>query len=64
MLLTFPANCATRIATLIDDELAARIQSQGIDLDAVSQSRQVRDLQPSELFSLVESDRTVKVWLA
>ena len=64
VLLTFPANCATRIATLIDDELAARIQSQGIDLDAVSQSRQVRDLQPSELFSLVESDRTVKVWLA
>ncbi len=64
VLLTFPAKCAERLETFLDDDLSARIKSQGIDIAAITNSKQVRDLSPGELFTLVDASRSVKVWLA
>lgn len=62
--LAFPSSAAERLDSLVDEELAARIHSQGIDLLAISQSAPVRQRQVGRLFYLEDGERTLEVFLA
>jgi hypothetical protein len=63
-LLTFPANAAERLESLLDDDLAARIKAKGIDIAAIVSSPLVRNRKVGDLFSMADSDRSLRVWLA
>jgi hypothetical protein len=61
--LSFPADAAERLASLLDDDLSAKIALQRIDISAISRSEQVRQRVSGRLFFLEDGARTIEVSL-
>ncbi|MFT3710141.1 MAG: AarF/UbiB family protein [Archangium sp.] len=61
--LTFPAIAAEGLQGLVPPEIVPRLAPRGIDLAALEARAASSEFTPGELFSLVEPDRMVRVWL-
>jgi len=59
-----PARSARWLIDLIPEDVVLKIRAEGIPLDAIQSDLAERDrLFAQDIFSLVEPERTVKVWL-
>jgi hypothetical protein len=61
--LSFPASCAGRLSDLVPLDLAQRIRDKGEDLAAYSARAAGSGYAPGELFTLHETEKSVRVWL-
>lgn len=61
--LSFAATAAGNLPDLIPQELAGRLRARGIDLRQLAADAVAGGFRPSDLFTLEEADRTVRVWL-
>lgn len=59
-----PAKSATRLISIIPEEVVARIRREGIPIDDIQEDLSGREsFSPQSIFLLSEENRTVKVWL-
>jgi hypothetical protein len=62
--LTFDAGATDYLADLVPGELRERLQQRRINLKTIADDARQRDYAPGDLFTLVDGNRTVRVWLA
>ncbi len=64
VMVALPARSARWLLEVIPDHVVAQIRAEEIPIDAIEEDLKATDvLQPRPIFSLVESNRNVQVWL-